>query len=105
MASRFAQSVCAPVVVFSLAVFFADLCGLESPLVSAEDARVVDSGDDDAGSKELTAEGAVAFVQSYCIDCHVGDDAESGLDLEGFASTADVASSIEAWNRIATRVH
>ncbi|MDV6031638.1 MAG: DUF1592 domain-containing protein [Phycisphaera sp. RhM] len=110
MASRFAQSVRAPVVVFSLAVFFANLCCSERPFASAEDAdaevaSAVFPGDDDAGLKGLTAEGAVEFVQSYCIDCHVGEDAESGLDLEGFASAEDVASSIEAWNRIATRVH
>ncbi|QDV43459.1 Planctomycete cytochrome C [Stieleria neptunia] len=105
MASRLARPVCAPAVVFSLAIFVLGLCGLERPVADADDARAADASDNNAAPKGLTAEGAVAFVQSYCIDCHVGEDAESGLDLEGFASVEDVAGSIEAWNRIATRVH
>lgn len=47
---------------------------------------------------------AAEFVQSFCLDCHEGDEAESGLDLAAFASANDVTESIESWNRIATRV-
>lgn len=47
---------------------------------------------------------AIDFVKQYCVDCHQGEDAESGLDLAVFQSQDDVAESIEAWNRIATRV-
>lgn len=47
---------------------------------------------------------AVQFVQTYCVDCHGGDEAESGLDLADFRSNTMVANSIDAWTRIATRV-
>ncbi|WP_197454390.1 DUF1592 domain-containing protein [Stieleria varia] len=47
---------------------------------------------------------SISFVQRFCVDCHTGQDAESGLDLQTFHSKDDVTSSIKAWNRIAQRV-
>lgn len=59
----------------------------------------------DPTDTEWTASAAVEFVQTYCVDCHQGDDAESGLDLVTFDSKAKVVDSIETWQRIADRVH
>ena len=53
---------------------------------------------------ESTDQAAVSFVKRFCVECHDGDTAESGLDLADFGSAKDVADSIAAWNRIATRV-
>ncbi len=47
---------------------------------------------------------AVEFVQTFCIDCHQADEPEAGLDLEAFASAANVVDAIEQWNKIADRV-
>jgi hypothetical protein len=72
-------------------------------LSMGSDCALADGGTDvasDAGSDRA----AVEFVQSYCVDCHTGEDAESGLDFAAFESAKDVAGAIEAWNRIATRV-
>jgi hypothetical protein len=53
---------------------------------------------------QLSTADAVKFVQSYCVDCHAGKDAESGLDFSSFESSEAVAKSIDKWNQIATRV-
>lgn len=53
---------------------------------------------------QLTTSAAVEFVRTYCLDCHTGDEAESGLDLANFGTTKDVTKSIDVWTRIATRV-
>ena len=64
--------------------------------------------DEDQGSVNASTEGtakmAVEFVQTYCIDCHDGEEAEAGLDLSVFGSADDVSESIDAWNRIVVRV-
>ena len=57
-----------------------------------------------ANADQATVAGAVKFVHGYCLDCHAGDDAESGLDLAEFRSEKDVHDGIDAWTRIATRV-
>ncbi|MGI9471112.1 MAG: DUF1587 domain-containing protein, partial [Rubripirellula sp.] len=53
---------------------------------------------------DFTAASAVKFVKSYCLDCHVGDEAESGLNLEEFGGASDLTNAIESWNQIALRV-
>ncbi len=47
---------------------------------------------------------AIGLVRNFCIDCHQGDEPEANLDLETFASVADVGNSIEHWTTIANRV-
>ena len=55
-------------------------------------------------SDPLTELAAVEFVRTHCIECHRGEDAESGLDLSLFSEAKNVFDSIDAWNQIATRV-
>ncbi|MEE2937424.1 MAG: DUF1592 domain-containing protein [Planctomycetota bacterium] len=52
----------------------------------------------------LTELAAVEFVRTHCIECHRGEDAESGLDLSLFSEAKNVFDSIDVWNQIATRV-
>lgn len=47
---------------------------------------------------------AIELVQTYCLDCHQGDEAEGGLDLEGFQSVSSVTDNISEWNKIVARV-
>jgi len=50
---------------------------------------------------------AGALLQSACIDCHQGEDAEAGLDLEAFMANAvaDVGvAQDDTWTRIIDRV-
>lgn len=47
---------------------------------------------------------AVEFIQTYCIDCHQGEDAEANLSLDSFESAKEIAASIDRWNRIADRI-
>lgn len=70
---------------------------------AAEDADQ-SAGPSDAPSETWDVSQAVAFVKSHCLDCHTGDGAESGLNLASFDGPSDVAESIEAWNKIVTRV-
>ncbi len=58
-----------------------------------------------AADAAMTDARAVDFVRSYCVSCHLTDEPEAGLDLESFASRADVEQQIERWNKIADRVH
>jgi hypothetical protein len=46
----------------------------------------------------------VEFFAHYCLDCHQGEDAESGLDLERFKSGQNVVDAIEAFNKVADRI-
>lgn len=92
MTERFVVFLCA-VVVMLLQGFIA---------VADDDVQTDHSKSPD--THESAEQAAVEFVRSYCIDCHLGDDAESGLDLGDFDSTKQIADSIETWNRIATRV-
>ena len=55
-------------------------------------------------SDPLTELAAVEFVRTHCIECHRGEDAESGLDLSLFSEAKNVFDSIDVWNQIATRV-
>lgn len=91
MKLRSARSACAAVVLVAFAT---------SPDVLAADA----SDETNRPSGQFAESTAVEFVKTYCIDCHQGDDAESGLDLATFDSKKVVAESINTWNRIADRV-
>ena len=53
----------------------------------------------------FTEESAIAFVKTHCVECHQGEEAESGLDLASFQSSHDIALAIESWNQIAQRTH
>ena len=46
-----------------------------------------------------------AFADRYCLDCHQGEDAEAGLDLQGFFSIQSAAKQSDAWNHVIQRVH
>ncbi|MEZ6063016.1 MAG: DUF1592 domain-containing protein [Planctomycetaceae bacterium] len=48
---------------------------------------------------------AVEFVRTHCVSCHLTESPEAGLDLELFASVADVAGDVSRWNKIAERVY
>lgn len=57
-----------------------------------------------AQPESMTVSDALEFVQAYCLDCHQGEEAESGIDLGDFTSTREVVESIDMWTRIVTRV-
>ncbi len=40
------------------------------------------------------------FLQQYCLECHTGDDTESGLDLSRFDSQASVGNELETWQSV-----
>ena len=70
--------------------------------VNGFDLAKVAIASDDASFSERSA---VEFVKTYCLECHQGKNAESGLDLSSFKSSGDVAETVEIWNRIAQRTH
>lgn len=43
---------------------------------------------------------ALPFLQTYCIRCHQGEDAEAGLDLSRYKDQASVNDDLEAWEEI-----
>ncbi len=47
---------------------------------------------------------AKSLQEKYCIDCHVGEDADAGLDLTQFEDISGVAKNAALWSQIATRV-
>lgn len=96
MNSPYAPPVCVAAFLFAFAI------GLASGSAYADD-KTVESTSEPA--IELTESAAIDFVRTYCVDCHQGDDAESGLDLGSFDSKQNVVDSIQTWNRIADRVH
>ena len=75
----------------------------EEPKVN-QDSEIVDVGSEFSDSQ------AMEFIQVYCLECHRGEEAESGLDLSSFESafklgkSSNLSHSIESWNDIATRV-
>lgn len=50
------------------------------------------------------AEDDNAFVRQFCLDCHRGADAESGLDLQQLSGDLDSAALIRSWAEIHDRV-
>ncbi len=40
------------------------------------------------------------FLTKYCLQCHTGDDNDSGLDLAHFESMPDMAEDLETWSTI-----
>jgi hypothetical protein len=48
--------------------------------------------------------GVDAFLKSRCLECHVGDDAEAGLDLAALGTNLDDRALFERWERIHDRV-
>ena len=76
------------------------------PAMLAVDVALSDPGTASPDSPTAMSDSAaVELIREYCIDCHAGDDAESGLDLESFRSSAEIGAAIETWNRVANRVH
>jgi hypothetical protein len=55
-------------------------------------------GEDDAGSNHFTAN-VRPFLVTYCVDCHSGDEAEGGLDLDRYADSANVQDDYELWEK------
>ncbi len=78
----------------ALIIFAVAICGTNA---KAED-------DSTEAGNRLTDRAAVEFVQTHCLDCHHGEEAESDLDFTDFTSAENVSESIDAWNKIATRV-
>ena len=75
------------------------------PVVWGADFAFSDTGTASPDSPTAMSDSAaVKLIREYCIDCHAGDDAESGLDLESFRSSAEIGAAIETWNRVADRV-
>lgn len=53
----------------------------------------------------MTESAVIAFLQNHCLECHNGEEAESGLDLSEFSKADDITKSVGDWTKIATRVH
>lgn len=53
----------------------------------------------DAGFKDI-----LAFPQTYCVDCHAGEEPSGGLDLSQFEGGSSVAGHPAVWSRVLTRV-
>ncbi len=47
----------------------------------------------------------MAFIDQHCIDCHQGDSAEAGLDLEKLSNDLNDAVALQTWVRIVDRVN
>lgn len=88
---RFARSSCA-----FITLVVCSIGGVNSVALADEQ--------DKSATSEWADADSVTFIQQFCVDCHRGEGAESGLDLSTFKSLSDVAVSIERWNRIASRV-
>lgn len=52
----------------------------------------------------MTEAEAIGFLENFCISCHEGDTAESGLDLATFESIDQIPQEIDKWNRVADRI-
>lgn len=50
-------------------------------------------------------EAVVDFVENHCLDCHRGDDAEAGLDLESLSTRLDDAQTYSKWVKAFDRVN
>ena len=46
-----------------------------------------------------------AFFENYCFDCHQGDEAEAGLDLESISNDLSQSEALIKWVRIFDRIH
>ncbi len=60
-----------------------------------------------AALRDLPAEyagGVRPLMKKYCLDCHAASKKKGDLDLERFASTTEIAKSVEIWRRLAERV-
>ncbi len=44
------------------------------------------------------------FLQSYCIECHQGEDSEADLDLDEFSSLESLESQPRSWRKLLLRV-
>ncbi len=59
----------------------------------------------DSQASELNCPPAVTqFLQSNCVDCHEGDEAEAGLDLSKIDPDLGDAKSLQKWIRLFDRV-
>ncbi len=48
---------------------------------------------------------AQRLIETYCYDCHQGDDAERGVDLAAATGTADTWQHREVWEKVARQLH
>jgi hypothetical protein len=53
----------------------------------------------DALGKEFTGD-VVPLLQTYCLDCHSGDEPEGDLSLERFTSLAEVRTDTTVWQKV-----
>ena len=44
------------------------------------------------------------FVRDHCLDCHTGEDAEAGFDLEGLSHDLSSDATADAWIKVFDRV-
>lgn len=49
------------------------------------------------------AQDVAPFLESHCLACHAGDDAEGGVDLAKYEDSANVQTDFEFWEKV-TRV-
>jgi len=73
-------------------VFFFLSVGMLLSLASA-------SGDEALKPRPLLQDALGPLVETYCIDCHSGDEAEAGFSLEKMLESAEVNQNRKAWQK------
>jgi hypothetical protein len=54
--------------------------------------------------QKMSPPDALGFVQTYCLECHQGQEPEAKLDLARFDSTEKIAADSAIWNKVLRRV-
>ncbi len=70
------------------------------------------TGINSANAEQLTVEHSQAqfttkiqpLLTKFCLDCHTGQDAEAGLDLEKFQTRSSILAQREHWEKIVKRI-
>lgn len=60
---------------------------------------------EDVDSPNHFVANVLPFLQTHCVACHAGEDAEGGVDLERFHDSANVQSDYELWEKIVRLVN
>lgn len=62
------------------------------------------SNADEPSPQKMSAADVSGFVQTYCLECHQGEEPEAKLDLARFDSAEKIAADATIWNKILRRV-
>lgn len=58
----------------------------------------------ETGGQDDFENSVLPFLNSYCLDCHSGDGAEGGLDLDRFSDIQSMRADLETWSHVLKRL-